>query len=55
MSQIKKDEKKDEEDNSESKVWTLEQEELLAEWAEKAACYRWLHHRSEKRYRCRNF
>ena len=54
MSQ-KKDEKKDEEDNSESKVWTLEQEELLAEWAEKAACYRWLHHRSEKRYRCRNF
>jgi len=55
MSQIKKDDKKDEEDNSESKIWTLEQEELLAEWAEKAACYRWLHHRSEKRYRCRNF
>ena len=36
-------------------VWTLEQEELLAEWAEKASCYRWLHHHSEKRYRCRNF
>jgi len=39
----------------ESARWTLEQEELLAEWAEKAACYRWLHHHSEKRYRCRNF
>ena len=36
-------------------MWTLEQEELLAEWAEKASCYRWLHHHSEKRYRCRNF
>ena len=30
--------------------WTLEQEELLAEWAEKAACYRWLHSRAEKYY-----
>jgi len=39
----------------ESAKWTLEQEELLAEWAEKASCYRWLHHHSEKRYRCRNF
>ena len=39
----------------EDSVWTLEQEELLAEWAEKASCYRWLHHHSEKRYRCRNF
>ena len=35
--------------------WTLEQEELLAEWAEKAACYRWLHNKSEKQYRCRNY
>ena len=25
--------------------WTSEQEELLAEWAEKAKCYRWLHSR----------
>jgi hypothetical protein len=39
----------------EDSMWTLEQEELLAEWAEKASCYRWLHHHSEKRYRCRNF
>ena len=30
--------------------WTSEQENLLAEWAEKAACYRWLHSKSEKIY-----
>jgi hypothetical protein len=55
MATDKKNLKKDEEETSENSIWTLEQEELLAEWAEKAACYRWLHHRSEKRYRCRNF
>ena len=37
------------------KDWTIEQEELLAEWAEKAACYRWLHNQSEKYYRVRNY
>ena len=25
----------------------FEQEHLLAEWAEKATCYRWLHNQSE--------
>ena len=35
--------------------WTTSQEDLLAEWSEKAACFRWLHSRSEKRYRCRNY
>lgn len=35
--------------------WTPEQEELLAEWAEKASGYRWLHSRSEKLYRKRNY
>jgi len=35
--------------------WTSEQEELLAEWAEKAKCYRWLHSRAEKKYRKRNY
>ena len=39
----------------EEQKWTGEQEELLAEWSEKATCYRWLHSRSEKRYRCRNY
>ena len=31
--------------------WTDECEELLAEWSEKASCYRWLHGRCEKSYR----
>ncbi len=31
--------------------WTDECEALLAEWSEKASCYRWLHGRSEKNYR----
>jgi len=35
--------------------WTREQEELLAEWSEKASGYRWLHSRAEKQYRCRNY
>ena len=41
--------------DTDHKDWTLEQEELLAEWAEKAACYRWLHNKSEKYYRVRNY
>ena len=39
----------------EAAKWTPEQEKILAEWAEKAACYRWLHNKSEKQYRCRNY
>jgi hypothetical protein len=35
--------------------WTRAQEELLAEWSEKATCYRWLHSRSEKSYRKKNY
>tara|TARA_B100001287_G_C22630830_1_gene505033 strand:+ start:58 stop:1113 length:1056 start_codon:yes stop_codon:yes gene_type:complete len=35
--------------------WTSAQEELLAEWSEKATCFRWLHSRSEKAYRRRNY
>ena len=41
--------------DQEIQEWTSEQEGLLAEWSEKATCYRWLHSRSEKRYRCRNY
>ena len=47
-------EKRQKEEAEKSK-WTHEQEELLAEWAEKAACYRWLHSRAEKYYRSRNY
>ena len=36
--------------NKKKSQWTREQENLLAEWAEKAACYRWLHSKSEKIY-----
>lgn len=31
-------------------TWSRDQEELLAEWSDKAACYRWLHDRTEKRF-----
>ena len=47
--------KKEEKKNSYDHIWTREQEELLAEWSEKAACYRWLHNRSEKKYRKGNY
>jgi len=30
--------------------WTEEQEKLLAKWSDYAACYRWLHDRSEKKF-----
>ncbi len=38
-----------------NQVWTPSQEELLAEWSEKATCFRWLHSRSEKSYRFKNY
>ena len=28
--------------------WTPELDDLMAEWADKAACYRWMHERTEK-------
>jgi len=31
--------------------WSEECEELLAEWSEKASCYRWLHGRCEMKYK----
>ncbi len=36
-------------------VWSPECERLLAEWSEKGSCYRWLHTRSEKKYRTRYY
>jgi len=35
----------------EKNVWNEECETLLAEWSEKASCYRWLHGRCEKSYK----
>ena len=47
-----KDEKKERtKGHKEENIWTDECEELLAEWSEKASCYRWLHGRCEKSYR----
>jgi hypothetical protein len=34
--------------------WTKQQENLMAEWADKAGCYRWLHDRCEKKYSMMN-
>ena len=30
--------------------WGIEEEKLLGKWADRAACYRWLHDESEKKY-----
>lgn len=34
--------------------WTKQQEQLMAEWSDKAGCYRWLHDRCEKKYSMMN-
>ena len=47
----KKDKKEVKLNKATDDVWTDECEELLAEWSEKASCYRWLHGRCEKSYR----
>ena len=46
-----KDVGKEKEKEKEENLWTDECEALLAEWSEKASCYRWLHGRCEKSYR----
>jgi len=39
----------------ELEIWSDECERLLAEWSEKSSCYRWLHAKSEKKYRKRYY
>jgi hypothetical protein len=34
--------------------WTREQEVLMAQWADVASCYRWLHDKAEKKYNILN-
>jgi hypothetical protein len=34
--------------------WTKEHENILIDWADKATCYRWLHHRSHLKYSTSN-
>ena len=48
---MKEKNKTEKENHKEENIWTDECEELLAEWSEKASCYRWLHGRCEKSYR----
>ena len=56
MPELFKESKKDNEKMKDlHSKWTKEQENLLAEWAEKASCYRWLHGRAEKKYRRSNY
>ena len=31
-------------------IWTIEQENILIDWADKAMCYRWLHSKSHAKY-----
>jgi hypothetical protein len=38
-------------EDSKLTCWSDETEKLLAEWSEKASCYRWLHGRCEKKYK----
>ena len=33
-----------------SNKWTYQHEKILAEWADKAMCYRWMHSKSENKY-----
>ena len=47
--------KKDIEELCQLNIWTREQEELLAEWSEKAQCYRWLHGNAERKYKRGHF
>ena len=34
--------------------WTPEVEQLMAEWADKAACYRWMHEKTERDFNTYN-
>ncbi len=49
MNKDKKDNEKKEKD--EDHGWTTEHEMVLAEWGDKAMCYKWLHAKSNAKYR----
>jgi hypothetical protein len=42
---------KDKKDKEEDHGWTTEHEMVLAEWGDKAMCYKWLHAKSHGKYR----
>ncbi len=37
-------------DTNDNAEWTVEHEHILAEWADKAMCYRWLHAKANSLY-----
>jgi hypothetical protein len=43
-----------EDDDTRVKIWHVQQEVLLKEWAEVSSSYRWLHDRAHKKYRREN-
>jgi len=47
---IKSSEKQEQQKTVTKTPWGIQEEQLLAKWADKAACYRWLHDESEKKY-----
>ena len=44
-------EKKEKKEKDEDHGWTTEHEMVLAEWGDKAMCYKWLHAKSNAKYR----
>jgi len=46
-----KNEKKEKKEKNEKNGWTTEHEMVLAEWGDKAMCYKWLHAKSNAKYR----
>jgi len=44
-------EKKEKKEKDENHGWTNEHEMVLAEWGDKAMCYKWLHAKSNAKYR----
>lgn len=42
--------KQDNNNEFEIKAWSQQHEKILAEWSDKAMCYRWLHSRAQSKY-----
>lgn len=53
ISEIKQD--KDQKNRNPILHWTEQTEALLVKWADNASCYKWLHDRSFRRFRLKNY
>jgi hypothetical protein len=47
---VKPEEKKDKPSKKFNNGWTRQLETLVAEWADKASCYRWMHEKTESKF-----